>query len=180
MEKRKIFLITGALILFISVPTAIFILKQPTIFKLGAQVQNKPENVQVSNITEQGATITWITQKAIQSLVSYGLSPNNLTLIQPEAAPAINHQINLTSLLPGSNYFFVIKAEDKTFNNNGQPYTFTTKLKEVPLTPSPTPETSLTEEKLEAAIGTSNPLYDLNKDGIVNTLDLLLLRQQNK
>ncbi len=180
MDKRKIFLIIGILILLISVPAAVFILRQQTIFRLGAQVQNKPESVNVSNITEQTATITWTTQKAVQSLVSYGLSPTNLTLIQPEAAPAINHQINLTGLLPGSNYFFVIKAGDKTFDNNGQPYTFTTKPKEVLPTPSPTPTASLTEEGLEAAMGTSNPVYDLNKDGIVNTLDLLLFRQQNK
>jgi len=180
MDKRKIFLIIGILILLISVPAAVFVLKQQTIFKLGAQTANKPENVQVTNITEQTATIIWTTQKAIQGLVSYGLSPTNLTLIQPETAPAINHQVNLTGLLPGSSYFFVIKIGDKTFDNNGQPYTFATKPREAPPTPSPTPMTSLTEEGLEAAMGTNNPVYDLNKDGIVNTLDLLLFRQQNK
>ena len=180
MDKRKIFLIVGILILLVSVPAAVFVLKQQTIFKLGAQTTNKPENVQVTNITEQTATITWTTQKATQGLVSYGISPTNLTLIQPESAPAINHQVNLAGLLPGSNYFFVIKVGDETFDNNGQPYTFTTKPREVTPTPSPTPAVSLTEEGLEAAMGTSNPTYDLNKDGIVNTLDLLLFRQQNK
>jgi hypothetical protein len=180
MDKRKIFLIIGVLILFISVVAAVLVLKQQTVFKLGAQTANKPENIQVTNITEQGATIVWTTQKAIQSLVSYGVSPNNLTLIQPESAPAINHQVNLSSLLPATNYFFVIKVEDKTFDNNGQPYTFTTKPKEVTPIPSPTQATSLTEEGLEAAMGTSNTIYDLNKDGIVNTIDLLLFRQENK
>lgn len=180
MDKRKIFLIVGVLILLIGVPAAILVLKQQTIFKLGAQTQNKPESVKTSNITEQGATITWTTQKATQGLVNYGISPSNLTLVQMENAPAINHQVNLAGLLPGTNYFFVIKIGNQTFDNNGQPYTFTTKSKEILPTPSPTPTTSLTEEGLEAAMGTSNPTYDLNKDGVVNTLDLLLFRQQQK
>jgi len=184
MNKRKIFLIVSVLILLISVPAAVLVLKQQTIFKLGAQTANKPEGIQVTNITERGATITWTTQKATQGLISYGISSTNLTLIQPENAPAINHQVNLTGLLPEYEYFFVIKIGDKTFDNNGKPYTFTTKTKKLTPTPSPTPTpslaptVSLNEEGLEAAMGTNNPTYDLNQDGIVNSLDLLLFRQQ--
>lgn len=180
MSKRKIFLIIGILILFISVPGAIFVLKQQTVFKLGAQTTDKPENVNVSNITEKTATITWTTQKATQGVISYGLSATNLTLIQPENAPAINHQVTLNNLLPENTYFFVIKISDKTFDNNGQPFTFTTKAKELtPLSP-PASTTSLTEEGFQSAMGTSDSTYDLNKDGIVNSLDLLLFRQQQK
>jgi len=182
MNKRKIFLIIGILILLISVPAAVIVLKGQTIFKLGAQTVNKPENVQVTNITEKTATITWTTSKATQGAISYGLSPSNLTLVQSEISPAINHQVNLTNLLPGNNYFFVIKIADSTFDNNGQPFTFTTKTKEATPTPTSTPTPSsppsLTEEELQSAIGTNNPTYDLNKDGVVNTLDLLLFRQQ--
>jgi len=188
MSKRKIFLVIGILILIISVPVAIFSLKNKTIFKLGAQPTNKPENIQIINLTEQSATITWTTQKATQGVINYGLSPTNLTLIQAENTPAINHQLNLTNLLPGNTYFFVIKIADNIFDNNGQPFTFTTKSKELKptptftptptLIPSPTPTTSLTEEGIQSAIGTNNPVYDLNKDGIVNTFDLLLFRQQ--
>jgi len=183
MSKRKIFLIIGILILLISVPGAIFVLKQQAIFKLGAQTTNKPENVKVSNITEQTATITWTTQKATQGVISYGLSATNLTLVQPESTPAINHQVTLNNLLPENTYFFVIKISDKAFDNSGQPFTFTTKAKELTPSPTSTPPTpalipSLTEEDFQSVMGTSNPTYDLNKDGIVNTFDLLLFRQQ--
>jgi len=185
MTKGKIFLIIGILILLVSVPVAVFILKQKTGFRLGAQKSDRPENVQIKNITNQTATLTWTTSKASQGFISYGISPTNLSLIQSENAPTTNHQVNLTGLLPETNYFFVINVGEKTFDNNGQPYTFKTQPKETkekPLAPSPTPtvSASLSEEKLKATMGTSNPLYDLNKDGIVNTLDLLLFRQQSK
>ena len=176
MNKRKIFIIIGVLILLLGVPAAILVLKQQTVFKLGAQTVEKPENIQVADTTEQSATITWTTPKATQGIISYGLSPTNLTLVQPENAPAINHQLTIANLLPGSNYFFVIKIANKTFDNNGQPFTFTTKAREI--TPSPTAIPSLTEKDLQKAMETNNPAYDLNKDGIVNTLDLLLFRQQ--
>jgi len=189
MNKGKIFLIIGILILIISVPTAIIFLKQRTIFKLGAQTVNKPENIQITNITEKSATITWITSKATQGVINYGILPTNLTLVQPENSPAINHQVNLTNLLPATTYFFIIKIANQAFDNNGQPFTFTTKeaLSALPPTPSPkstpTPSStttlsSLTEEGFQSAIGTNNTNYDLNKDGIVNTADLLLFRQQ--
>lgn len=174
MGNKKIFLIIGIFLLAISIPAAIFLLGKQTIFRLGAQTPNKPDNIQIAEITEQTATITWTTKSPTQGLVGYGLSPANLSLIQPEVAPAVNHRLNLVGLLPGSNYFFVIKEGEKTFDNNGQPYTFTTKAKEA------TPAKTLTEEGLQAAMGTNNPEYDLNKDGVVNTLDLLLLREQSK
>jgi len=196
MSKNKIFLIIGILILIISVPAAIIVLKQQAVFKLGAQTANKPENIQIINITEKSATITWTTSKATQGVINYGISPTNLTLVQPESSPAINHQVNLADLLSATTYFFTIKIGNQTFDNNGQPFTFTTKPAIPPsnsttLTPAPistskqTPEisptpslSSLTEESFQAAMGTNNPTYDLNKDEIVNTADLLLFRQQ--
>lgn len=185
--KKKIIIIGVVLFLLLSVPIGILALKKQVNFRLGAQVANKPENVQVINITEQTATITWSTARAAQGLISYGISPTNLTLIRSETTPAINHQVTLNGLLPGTNYFFVIKIDNETFDNNGQPYSFTTKAEKTPSptptpspSPTPTPTNKLTEEGLISAMGSTNPTYDLNKDGIVNVLDLQIFRQQSK
>lgn len=176
---KKTYIIVGLLFLLASIVVGILLMGQKISFRLGAQDPNKPENVQVSAITEQSATITWTTKNPVQGLISYGLSSTNLTLIQPENSPAVNHQVSLSRLLPGSAYFFVIKVENKIFDNNGQPYTFNTGAKENTPTPTePIKPLSLTEEGLQAAMGTDNQTYDLNRDGIVNTLDLLILRQE--
>lgn len=183
MNKGKIFLIIGLVILLLGIPLGIIFLGSRTSFRLGATDPNKPENVRVSGITENSAAVSWTTKSAVQSLVSFGLSTDNLTLIQPETSPTASHQLELTRLLPQSNYYFVIKVGEKVFDNNGQPFSFITLAKKEIL-PSPTPTTkipaSLNETDLEAAMGTNNPIYDLNKDGIVNTLDLLLFRQRQK
>lgn len=183
LNKGKIFLIIGIVILLLGIPLGIIFLGSRTSFRLGATDPNKPETVRVAGITESSAIISWTTKNAVQSLVSYGLSANNLTLIQPETSSTTNHQIEVVRLLPQSNYYFVIKVGDKVFDNNGQPFSFITLTKkETPVSPTPTVKTpsSLNENDLEAAMGTNNPMYDLNKDGIVNSLDLLLFRQRQK
>jgi len=182
-NKGKIFLIIGLVVLLLGIPLGIIFLGGRTSFRLGATDPNQPESVKVSAITENSAIVSWTTKSAVQGLISYGLSATNLTLIQPETSPTANHQVELTRLLPQSNYYFVIKVGEKVFDNNGQPFSFITQTKkETQASPTPTVKTpsSLNENDLEAAMGTNNPMYDLNKDGIVNTLDLLLFRQRQK
>ena len=113
---KKTYIIFGLLFLVGSIVVGILLMGQKVTFRLGAQDPNKPESVQASAITEQSATITWTTKNPAQGLVSYGLSPTNLTLIQPETSPAVNHQVSLSRLLPNNTYFFVIKVENKTFD----------------------------------------------------------------
>lgn len=171
----KIFLIISLLILLLGVPAVIILISQETGFRLGAQNPNLPENVQTSGITFQSARIIWQTKNPSQGAINYGLSASNLTLIQPESGSGTNHQVTLERLLPNKQYFFVIKVGEETYDDHGQPYTFSTLAK----SPSPTPK-ALSEEELQKAMGTNNPEYDFNSDGIVNTLDLLLLRQKVK
>lgn len=176
--KNKTFLVIVVLVFLLGVPAAILLIKRPAIFHLGATTTSQPENIRTVQITENSAKITWTTAKANQGLVSYGLTANNLTLVHPENTPALNHQITLTRLLPGRQYFFVIKIDGESFSdNNDQPYEFTTPAKEASSTPAPI---VLTEENLLKVLGTNNTTYDLNRDGIVNTLDLYLLREQGK
>lgn len=176
MEKKQILLILGIAILLIGIPVGIILVSRPLGFRLGAKDPNKPENVSVSNIAAQNVTVTWTTSSAVQGGVSYGLSTNSMTLFKPEAGPAVNHSVSLDGLVAASKYYFVIKAGGQTFDDEGQSFTFTTAQAKAP-TPTPTTP-SLTEAGFLAAMGTTNSTYDLNKDGIVNTLDLELFRQQ--
>ncbi len=189
MLKKRIFLVISLLILLLGIPAGIILLNNRTIFRLKATNNNQPENVMIYEITDSSATISWTTKTATQGLINYGLSPTNLTLVQPEVAPAINHQVKLTRLLSGSTYYFTIKIGEDYFDNKGQPFTFMTRTKETTPTPTPIPTISsptssptplLTEEGFQEEMGTNNPTYDLNKDGVVNILDLLLFRQQKR
>ncbi|MGB9911686.1 MAG: fibronectin type III domain-containing protein [Microgenomates group bacterium] len=189
-KGKKIFLIIAVIILVIAIPLGVILISRNTKFRLGAQSGKNPENVQILNLQSNSATIVWRTNVPTQGAVVYGINPSSLSLIQPETALTTDHQVVLNNLLPATTYYFLIKIEDKNYDNNGQPYYFTTKPKEITSTPSPTPFVpsptliptpgeKITEEKIKEFLGTNNPLYDLNKDGQVNTLDILLFRQQN-
>jgi len=185
MKKGKILIVITLFLLIVSLPLGILLFKQKGGLKIKAQSENKPENIQIVKISEQEATIIWTTKTPSQGFINYGLSPTNLPLIQPEANSTLNHQVNLTNLLPETKYFFVIKIGENTFDNNGQPYSFTTKSKKEEnnnsststATPSQVKKPTIDEEKMKEAMGTNDKQYDLNKDGIVNALDLLLLRE---
>lgn len=178
--KNKILLIIGIIILLGGIPATIFLINQSTGLSLRAKDENEPQNVRTLQITGQSATISWTTEEAVQGVISYGLSANNLTLVQPETAPAVNHQVILKRLLPGRDYFFVIKTDEETFYDQANtPFKFTTQAAQAAQATS-TPVPALTEKSLKAVMGTSNPTYDLNQDGTVNTLDLFLFREQNK
>lgn len=173
LGNKKLLLIIGAAILLIGIPVAVYLVSRPAGFRLGAQVPNTPTGVAVSGVTVSGATITWTTPVAVQGGVSYGLTASSLIFFKPDSAAATNHVINLEGLVGGSPYFFVIKAGEESYDNGGRPYTFETK-------PTPVPTPSLTEEGLLGAMGTASVTYDLNKDGVVNLVDLELLRKQIK
>lgn len=181
MQNKKIFLIIGIIILIIAIPVGIILLERKTSFKLGAQNPINPENVAVYEITSNSAVISWITKKEVQAAINYGINPNSLSLIKTETSPSTQHQITLTNLLPGTTYYFTIKIGENIYDNNGTPFSFTTNSQEEKPTPTLTPPNipspAITEEKIEEAIKNNDTSYDLNKDGAVNSLDLLYFRQ---
>lgn len=44
--------------------------------------------------------------------------------------------------------------------------------------PTPSPEVGLSEEGIIAAFGSDDEIFDLNEDGVVNTLDLVQFRMK--
>jgi hypothetical protein len=174
--KDKIFLIIGLIVLLLGIPLGILLLAKPTIFNLKAADETKSHNVTVNNITDQSALVSWLTDKPTQASLHYGLNPENLSLVQVESQPATQHQIKLEGLLPQSIYFFIIKIGEKSFTDADQkPYQFTTlpRLGE-------TQNDCRDENTLKAQLGREDSPCDLNKDGVVNSVDLFLFRQQNK
>ena len=195
--------------LVVGIPITILLLTQPTIFHLRASESNTPKNVVVANISGGGATVSWTTSQPTQASLNYGLTEDDLSLVEADLNSTLNHQIALTNLLSERNYYFVIKVNGVTYkNNNGRAFTFTTKQKEgAAVTPTPTPSVNLTSEvsasptaalsptpptstasaaaniteaEMESALGTKNPRYDLNHDGVVNSFDLIIWRNQHR
>jgi len=170
----------------------------------------KPQGVRVANISANSATISWQTAEAVVGQVEYGTTPGSFLLRATETSPTTNHNVTLSPLLPETIYYFRIRVEEEIYDDNGAPYSFTTK-EAVAKTPSPgvspalplvsptvvisqptvTPTQNLspvisptggeyTLDDFKKAFGTSNAEFDINKDGMVNSADWVLYQEQEK
>ncbi len=99
-----------------------------------------PQDVVVSDISENSAKLTWATAQETQGVVEYGTSPTALNFFAPEATKTKSHSVDLTLLSPGTTYYAQIRIGDKKYDNGGVPWTFTTKGTEqtLPSNPGPT------------------------------------------
>ena len=83
-------------------------------------------NVQVTDITETTATITWTTDEPADSVVEYGTT-TNYGYTKSDSTLVTSHSITLTGLSPGTTYHFRVKSTDAAGNTAvSQDYTFTT------------------------------------------------------
>lgn len=83
-------------------------------------------NVQVMDITDTSATITWTTDEPADSLVEYGTT-TSYGSSEYDPTLTTSHSITLTGLSPGTTYHFRVSSTDAAGNTAvSQDYTFTT------------------------------------------------------
>lgn len=90
----------------------------------------RPENVQISNINETSARVTWSTgQETEGGVIQYGVTPTGLTSFAPvEGGRSTTHSADLTLLAPATTYYFeIFYGEGRKYDNAGVPWTFVTK-----------------------------------------------------
>ncbi len=86
-------------------------------------------NLQVTNITDTSATISWNTDEPATSRVDYGFAVDNLNYSQQSAAFSTSHSLSLTGLNPDSVYFYKVSSVDRADNSTvSSPTSFTTSL----------------------------------------------------
>lgn len=169
----------------------------------------KPQGVRVANISANSATISWQTAEPVVGQVEYGTTPGSFLLRATETSPTTNHNVTLSPLLPETIYYFRIRVEEEIYDDNGAPYSFTTK-EAVAKMPSPgvsptlplvsptgvisrptvtptqnlspviSPTEKYTLDDFKKAFGTSNAEFDINKDGMVNSTDWVLYQEQER
>ena len=70
----------------------------------------------ISGVATSSVTITWTTDEASDSLVRYGTESGDYTDEKFDAAMVTAHSITLTSLSPGTTYYFVAVSTDANGN----------------------------------------------------------------
>jgi len=192
MPQSSINTKTILIVLLLVVSLGVMILAGNRIYNLLAKAGGSAaENVQVSQVTTNTVTISFSTADPSSSLIEYGTNPTSLTLFANDT-DATNHQIILSLLTPNTTYYFHIKIGENVYDNNGVPWSFTTASNNslLPtLTLAPTLGTtsgsggrsgpvtcSDVATRMGTRRGSSNydVKYDLNGDGIINSLDMSL------
>ena len=169
----------------------------------------KPQGVRVANISANSAAISWQTTEPVVGQVEYGTTPGSFLLRATETSPTTNHNVSLSPLLPETIYYFRIRVGEEIYDDNGAPYSFTTK-EAVAKMPSPgvspalplvsptvvisqptvtptqnlspviSPTEKYTLDDFQKVFGTSNAEFDINKDGVVNSADWILYQEQER
>jgi hypothetical protein len=75
-------------------------------------------NITVTNTTGNSATIKWNTDEIADSMVKYGKASGVYTESKSDLLFVMNHSIELTGLLPGTTYYFVVSSTDRSGNSN--------------------------------------------------------------
>ena len=85
MKKAKIPTIIGIILLIFGLATGVILVQNRQIFRLGAEGQNSPKDVRVSNIASSSLTVSWITDVQTTGFVKYGESSENLDKTKTES-----------------------------------------------------------------------------------------------
>lgn len=146
-------------------------------FMTGATSDAEPLGVNaVSSEDGKTATISWTSDKAAISKVEYGTTAASLVLMAVESDSTTSHKVSLTSLRPNTTYYYRIRVGEDAFDNNGIPYSFKTKGESAITTPTIS-STPLVGPTIAAGTECKRDT-DYNKDGSINSVDILYCRQQ--
>lgn len=148
LPVQAIAVISGLLIAVVIMAMSFNILRG----KLTRASDSAPRDVLVSSGNSDGVSVSWKTDQKTEALIAYGTSPDKLDRLIPENTTAIDHKLSINevtngkSLAPDTTFYFNIKIGDKIYDNNGIPWTFTTKGRHPTALPSARPTNSLTVE----------------------------------
>ncbi|HVF69397.1 MAG TPA: Ig-like domain-containing protein [Xanthomonadales bacterium] len=121
----------GVFVLLLSLGTIFWLSRNVVLFDSKAALSNTPKDIQISNITQNSATVSFVTDGEVMGSVTYGKNPSLGqvafdTRDSASQAPHAVHYIVLSGLDPGTEYFFSIVSGDGVFQNDKTPYELTT------------------------------------------------------
>jgi hypothetical protein len=129
IKKYKIPTIIGIIILLVGTFAGVFFLRTNQVFRIGASGAITPKDIRASNLSDTSATVSWVTEDATSTFVSWGETQGSLDKIEDESdtdQKFYTHSIILTGLKPDTTYYYKINSEGTNFDNNGLPWQITT------------------------------------------------------
>jgi len=129
---KRIPTLLSILLIGISIVITSVLVKNRVIFVSRADITQTPQDVKITNISDNSFTISYTTESENIASVSFGTdnSLGQTALDDRDQKGGIRphkiHNFVLQNLRPKTKYFFTIVSGDYTFLNNGVPYEITT------------------------------------------------------
>jgi hypothetical protein len=126
--------VVGLLILLIAVFVGVYLVKTRTGVKIGAEESETPKQVRITNVTDTGFSVSWVTDKAVTGLVKYGTVVDELKQaglddrdqLSGEAGSFSIHHVTVKNLTPSTQYYFSIESGKNSYDNKGKAFEITT------------------------------------------------------
>ena len=130
--KSQVTMAIGLAVLAVSlVAGLVFFSKGTGVFAPRATPETTPKNVQVSNVSDKGFTVSFVTAEKVPGFIKYGEEPDKLkTQVGDERDQLTGtvgkyqlHYITVGGLKPNTTYYFTLGTASKSsFDDNGKPF----------------------------------------------------------
>ncbi len=131
--NKKIPNLLGIVLIAIGIGVTTFLVREGGIFSIRAGPSHDPQEVRISNVTENSFTVSYYTEDKVTGALSFGdsssLSQSALD-DRDQNSGSINsykiHNITIRNLKPETKYYFSIISSNDTYLNNTNPFEATT------------------------------------------------------
>lgn len=167
MQKIKIPTLIAVIVLTLGLALGAVLIQSQKIFRLGADETIAPQNVRITNLSSTSFSVSWTTQKEIESFIVWGNSQNSQENIESDeiSTRGYLHHTSVSGLTNGSTYYFKINSGGVEYDNNGIPWVVKIPQSIAPLNIKPITGTVLTSTGTPATkvlvylnIGGASPL----------------------
>lgn len=127
-KKNQIAVFFGIFLLLFGIASGIVLLQQNTIFRLRANPKVAVSQVWITNVSDNSATITWMTSRPTAGFLKWnqtGYDLNKIAFPNPSGSRLIN-TVNLNSLSALTPYSFNISLDGINFKNGEYDWSFKT------------------------------------------------------
>ena len=126
-KDRRIPTALALFILLIGLFAGMILVRNASRWLVGAKPEITPKQIKITNITDSGFTVSWITDEQTSGFVQYGTgkelsftTPDDRDQLSGQQGKFWTHHVTIKNLKPATNYFFKINSGGKTFDNNGR------------------------------------------------------------
>ena len=129
-KEKKIPTFIGIAVLILGLFVGVFLVQNAQQWFLKAEQGVEPENVKITNVSENSFTLSWTTQKPVIGYVVYGETTSLKFRTSDRRDPSeeksmTTHYVEIVGLKPQTKYYFKI-GSGKLYDNQGKPFEINT------------------------------------------------------